>query len=181
MNVVGKILIGVITFMSVLFMAFSLAVYAAHQNWKAKATTLQQQLSKERQELKGLQDHRDRLAADLDAEKRSFAARQVTLADEEKKLQADLVTKRNLLAATQAEQQNGMKAMQEAQTAMAGTDAEVNRLRKEIKDTDQQRKDAFDQMVVETDRAHQAGNELNAVKATNATLIQDLQKFKAGK
>jgi chromosome segregation ATPase len=181
MNVVGKILIGLVTFMSVLFMAFALAVYASHQNWKAKATALQQQLTKERQDLKTLQDQRDRLSADIEAEKRSLGARLVTLEAEQKNLDADLVAKRKVLADTQVEQQKGMKAMQVAQETMAKTDAELKGLRQTKQDTDKQRDDELAQAVISTDQANQAANELNAVKATNKTLIQDLMKYKAGK
>ena len=39
MNLVGKIFVVSILVMSVLFMAFAMAVYATHQNWRERSST----------------------------------------------------------------------------------------------------------------------------------------------
>ncbi len=73
MNLVGKIFVVLIVFMSVVFMSFAVAVNATHKNWKnvvtAPDTGLEDQLKKERQTNQVLVEERDSKTKELNAEK----------------------------------------------------------------------------------------------------------------
>ncbi len=68
-----------------------------------------------------------------------------------------------------------MKATQVTATNLT---AERDQLRKDLAEARKQREDTFKKMVALTDELHQTANELTALKATNVTLVQDLQKYK---
>jgi len=76
MNLVGKILIVAILFMSLLFMAFALALYTTHRNWKeAVQNDLAPQLKDELAENKKLTAESDKLKQQFEANGRPSSRR----------------------------------------------------------------------------------------------------------
>ena len=80
MNLVGKILTGIICFFCVILMAFVLAVYAAHTNWKNKATALQEDLQKAKTEVAELKTSQETSSTtDYAAENKELSERLANL------------------------------------------------------------------------------------------------------
>ncbi len=69
MNFIGKIFVVLILVMSVVFMAFAVAVYGTHQNWKEKAEQEAQRVANLQTTLQEREDEKDQLQKDLDQEK----------------------------------------------------------------------------------------------------------------
>jgi hypothetical protein len=166
MNLIGKIFIVLIFIMSLVFMSFAIAVYSTHTNWREvverkEATStqplgLKYQLENARKDNQALKDEHERLLGEAKAEKERQAAALAALASEYKTLtdqHKQLVEKHNVLdekhkadLATLATQSDTLKA----QTA------EVAGLRDEIRKTQADRDERFNQVVTLTEALNQA-------------------------
>src|SRR5687767_947752 len=91
MNLVGKIFVVLIFVMSLVFMAFSIAVYATHRNWRdavlgnpaQNKTGLKEELQKAENRFKDMEASRLRLETEL-ANMSSSKARAVAALEEER-------------------------------------------------------------------------------------------------
>ena len=179
MNLVGKILTGIICFFCVILMAFVLAVYAAHTNWKAKAMDLQANLQKAKAEKDELQAKSDKAALDFDQERKLLADVVANLKSEVANVQKardDLTKQKDDLEKARAANENAMVLTQKNCEALH---TEVLDLRKRIKDVEQDREDKFKAMVKATDDLNQAVNLYNGLRDRTVTLAKDLANAKA--
>ena len=179
MNLVGKILTGIICFFCVILMAFVLAVYAAHTNWKAKALALQAELQKAKDENKSLQERSDKAALDFSKE-RQLQAQVIGNLEAEKanltKARDELTKQKDDLEKARAANENAMVLTQKNCESLH---TEVLDLRKRIKDVELDREDKFKAMVKATDDLNQAVNLYNALRDRTVTLARDLADAKA--
>jgi len=182
MNLVGKILTGLIALFSVLFMAFALAVYAAHTNWKNKVmdpqSGLQAQLDKEKKNVKDLNAQVDKLKQDLDAERKALVARVKSLEDEKGRLQTERAKQEKDLAALDQKWREATGAVTAASVNVTGLAEQVKQLRDNIRAAEKKQNEDFDKMKKMTDQMHQLASDLGALKGTNQTLVADLQKYR---
>ena len=195
MNLVGKIFIVLIFLMSVLWMGFSVAVYATHKNWmevvenpeataeKPLGLRLQVQRQKERnQEVK---DQLDKITAELAAEKAAKRQALSKLETENAELQRQRDDQDKRVAAlvqSEADALAQLKATQEAEAALrveiaggaAPDGSQVTGLREEIRVAQADRDKYFDEVVKLTDQLHQAANEYRSLRDRVVTLTADL-------
>ena len=68
MNLLGRLLIVLILVGSIIFMSFSVVLYATHTNWRERATTLQKQLDDKNKDLNKLQTLKDTMETTLKLE-----------------------------------------------------------------------------------------------------------------
>jgi len=115
MNLIGKILVGVIFVMSIVFMTLGIVLYQTQSDWKEKAkdseakrSQIQNQNAKLETEIKNLEDEHKRLVAELQDDKDKLIAKNRELADENNMLSVesnvlnqDIDSKTKLLASTQ--------------------------------------------------------------------------------
>jgi hypothetical protein len=179
MNLVGKILTGIICFFCVILMAFVLAVYAAHTNWKNKATALQEDLQKVKTEVAELKTSKDKLTTDYAAEKKELSERLANLKsalDDTQKDRDALKIQKDDLEKKRTENEAAMLLTQKNCEALH---AEVVDARKRIKDIEVDSDAKFKAMVKATDELNQKKNEYDALRARTTTLAQDLVAAKA--
>src|SRR4029078_9247260 len=92
MSLVGKIFTMLILILSIIFMAFSMMVFATHKNWKATAGTLQTPLAAANTALQDSQAAVERekteLAREQAARKAALASLQVRASGAEQRLAA---------------------------------------------------------------------------------------------
>jgi hypothetical protein len=177
MNLVGKIFIVLVFIMSCLFMGFAVAIYASHTNWKtvvdAPETGLEAQLVKEKSKSGQLASERDRLAEQRDAE--GLAKRDVmgkmqtetqTLAE-----QRDEAIKQ----VTQLNQdlRESTAVLGENHKTLAALRAEVDKLRTEIRQEQQEKDTAVSKVVELTDNQHDLANELASLQNRQKALAED--------
>jgi seryl-tRNA synthetase len=188
MNLVGKIFVVLILVMSVLFMAFAMAVYATHRNWRevveltpdkvvpGKEVGLKYQLEKARADNKALNDQMDSLKKQVEAE---LAAKIAAVT----KLESELEIKKEDLKKLEARQAELEKVARENVAAMNSTQANSTDYRKELeaqrKTVEEAQKDRdanFKAVVRLTDELNQAVNEKELLKNRTDELAKDLAK-----
>jgi predicted RNase H-like nuclease (RuvC/YqgF family) len=180
MNLIGKILTVAIFVMSLVFMAFAVAVFATHTNWKMKVTNtdpnlgplgLKPQLDAKMAENEALGNDIEQLKNALAKER---AARVNALAAAEAKLietQRQLTQSESDLAKLQTQHQVLVETNNATQNTLTALTDEVTKLRDEIRTAQQERDNYFDQMVALTDTLNQANIEKNRLTERRDQLL----------
>lgn len=187
MNLLGKIFVGLILVLSVVFMGFSVAVYATHKNWydaiyrkapgpHGEPIGLQIQLDEKKKQYENLQAQFNSLQAELATEKAMRRQQLAKLQDEKSTLDKEY----NRLAQQEADLiQREKDAAANVKTAQATLDSklqEIDLLRKEIDDARQARDDRFQEVVKLTDDLHQAEGEAARLKERSLYLGEQIAK-----
>jgi hypothetical protein len=194
MNLVGKILNVLILVMSVIFMAFAVAVYATHKNWRdvverpreqagpGKEAGLKYQLEDARNDYEKLQGEKNSLEATLTAEKVAAAQALAKLYNEYNLATAELERLRKDLDDSDQERRSALAGMEENEKRLAALRAEVEGdgqtpgLRERKARAEQLREQYFNEMVRLTNEWHQAVNEMKRLRDYQQVLRQDLDK-----
>ncbi|MGQ9576117.1 MAG: hypothetical protein ACUVUC_12440 [Thermoguttaceae bacterium] len=185
MNLVGKILTGLIALFSIVFMALVLAVYATHTNWREEAKKLEKSLQQLRTEKDALEAKRKELELASAAEikflqdhlgsarkwRETLEAENKKQADELKNLEMKLDTAQNALKATQDN-------MNDLYVQIYGDGKGKIGLRQQVLDEQQKRDAEFQKSVALQDQADQLASFLSTLRARIFTLSQDLQKYR---
>ncbi|HVW38608.1 MAG TPA: hypothetical protein VHB99_14935 [Pirellulales bacterium] len=190
MNLIGKIFVVMITVMSLVFMAFSVMVYATHKNWMAVVNRTQQevkpgeplglkeQLKEAKAKADNLQAELNKLKTEVDSE---TAARRAQLAKLQTEL-TDVVKERDELIKREAtltqENRQALEATQQAQKMLDAKIAEIDTLRDQMAKAYTDRDQNFDTLVKLTDEYNQAVNERERLKANTLALSAQLAKDK---
>lgn len=183
MTLLGKIFTVLILIMSVLFMGFSIVVYATHRNWQMLVDNptatdkyplgLKQRLETMKETNVNLRTEIDRLNSKLAAEQ---AARRHALGGLETKLvegQKRLEEKEAELRARQSAQGEAAAALKTAQLTVEALRKEVEGLRAEIRVAQEDRDMQFDKVVTLTDQLHAAqGVERNLTERTQQLIAE---------
>ncbi len=156
MNLVGKIFTMLILVMSILFMAFAVAVYHTHRNWKElaqKADTNVKELTTENQRL---EDERiqleNRLAHERAARRTALARLETQVQEKQQQFDARNQQYSDLLA----QQRTAIDAMQNAQRQLDQLKQQIQGLQEEIRVAQQDRDQQFARVRELTDQIHQA-------------------------
>ncbi len=176
MNLVGKALTVLILVMSILFMAFSIAVYATHQNWKALAQSTQGQLQSVRQENSRLSDeieqHKNRLAHERAARRSALARLESQVQQKQQQFDARNQQYTDLLA----QQRTSIEAVENAQRQLDQLKEQIKQLQTEILTAQQDRDQQFDRVVQLTDRLYQAQGLRDRLEARLRELTEDFTR-----
>jgi hypothetical protein len=186
MNLVGKIFVVLILVMAILFMAFAMAVYATHKNWRElvqneqptpdKPLGLAPQLKRAQDENKKLNDENEKLKQQYDAEK---AAKLQALTKLERDLEAvrgDLKTLEKKLAELEEAKRRAVAAMSSTQINATDYRKELDSQRKTIGEAQKDRDAHFKEVVRLTEALHQAANEKDLLTKRTDELAKDLAK-----
>jgi myosin heavy subunit len=177
MNLVGKIFIVLIFVMSAVFMAFSVAVYASHTNWrnvvKAPDTGLEAQLNGQKLKNEQLQSQLTKMEEQLAFEqktKREALAKQAT---EEEAFKRERDQQEAALAKLNQDLREAVATMAATQETLKALRGDVNGLKAEIQQAQEDRDTAFGEMVRVTDELHDAANELKTLQDRSNRLAAD--------
>lgn len=190
MNLLGKIFVVLILVMSILFLGFSVAVYATHKNWKAvvlrprdqvkpgEPMGLKYELEDAKAKAKELQDQLTKLQQANQTEDNSRRAQLARLETEK----AVVTKERDQLTEERAKLTEGQRRSTEAaQVAQALLDEKLKEsdgLRQEIAETHEARDTAFKQAVALTDKLHEAEGEEARLKASNQGLVKQMAQMR---
>ncbi|HVA45739.1 MAG TPA: hypothetical protein VNH11_05070 [Pirellulales bacterium] len=190
MNLLGKIFVVLILVMSLLFLGFSVAVYATHKNWKAVALRPRDQAKPGepmglKYELEDAKFKADGLQAQLkklqeatqteDNSRRAQLARLETTKAELKKEYDQLVEQ---LAKLTEGQRRATEAAQVAQELLSAKLEEIDKARQEIAETHEARDTAFKEAVALTDKLHEAEGERDRLTASTRTLVRQMAQMR---
>ena len=183
MNLVGKIFVVLILVMSIVFMAFSIATYATHRNWrdvvmgtavrnnedglKFKLTQAENRAKEVEAarlrletELTNVKSSRDRAVAALETERDHAVKETGRLYTEIKRLNKDVADAVNAMGLTQ----DTLKKLREQMVV----------LQEQIDTARLERDEKFKEVVKLTDDVAQATGELSRLDQTNKKLVQDM-------
>lgn len=182
MNFVGKIFVVLITVMSLVFMAFAVAVYSTHKNWRdvvmnptpapGKELGLKPKLDQARAANNDLQLQIEALKASIETEQ-AGRREQVAKLEQEKELLTRERDERLREQATLVEQtRRSIAAMEATQQTLEKLREEVVGLRTRIVEVSQDRDKHFARMVELTDQLQQADGRLKLLEARNTELLE---------
>lgn len=191
MNLLGKIFVVLILVMSLLFLGFSVAVYATHKNWKSvvlnprdkvkpgEPVGLKYELEDAKAKAKELQDQLTKLQQAVQTEDNARRAQLARLetAKAELKKEYDLLVEQ--LAKLTEGQRRATEAAQVAQALLAEKLKEIDEARTEIAETHEARDTAFKEAVALTDKLHEAEGELARLTASSQNLIKQVAAYRA--
>lgn len=180
MNFIGKIFVVLITVMSLAFMSFAVAVYATHRNWRdIVLNELRPQLDEARAENQSLRDTLERLTNDLQSEQTNRRTQVAKLEQEKELLQRERDERQRETAELVEERRRSIAAMEATQRTLENLRAEVDRLREEIVQAQQDRDDHFKRMVALTDEVQQLEGRRNLLEARNMQLLEQVARQNA--
>lgn len=187
MTTLGKVFTVLIFIMSILFMGFSVVVFATHRNWKmlvdntdtAKGPLgFKQQLQAQIETNKGLRAELDsltnRLAVEMAARRSALSALETKLADAQQRL----TQKEAELAGLQSAQTEATAAINLAETRLAELVVDIQKLRDEIRVVQGQRDESFQRVVDLTDKLYSAAGVERNLKERADQLIGEISKYK---
>ena len=179
MNLVGKILTGLIALFSIVFMTLVLAVYATHKNWREEVlgpNGLSKLLADAQASNKALNEELTKRIKDLEAEK---VAKKDALA----KLENELSVLKEEYATRKKNQDDLEKAARESVAAMNATQTNatdyrksLDGLRAEIAAAQKERDDHFNRVVKLTEDLNQAENDKEQLRKRNVDLAKDVAR-----
>ena len=185
MTLVGKIFTVLIFVMSVVFMSFTVAVYATHKNWRDIVINgtdterpLVEQLEQKEKRNQQLRDQQARLEAELTAQKKAYEQGLGKLESEYDRLKANhesLVERQKDLLTSQRE---AIAALDTAHKTLESLRKENSGLTADIFAAEKAKDEAFKEVVRLTEANHAAVSELERVKKRQVELAQDLAKVR---
>lgn len=174
MNLLGKILTGLIAIAAIMLLIVSLMVYATHKNWKTEAESLKQQLAEQRNQNQQLTSKKDALESQLQAEVEAAQQDVRKLESERVQLIAQNRTIQTQLDGLLQEQRRNTAAVASTQANNERLTEELASLRLKLKEDRQKRDEAFATTIRATDEVHQAQGKLNTLVERNQQLTQEL-------
>ncbi|MDR0706157.1 MAG: hypothetical protein LBF88_14380 [Planctomycetaceae bacterium] len=173
MNLIGRMFIVLIFIMSIMFMAFSVAIYATHTNWKKRTEDLSALLKESETQKKQLADSRDNMVREFNEE---LSKRRAVIANLETKVEE--ISKENKQYKEELTQLNevkeqGIASVKLSHESMQSLRAEVDGLRKDLRKAQEDWAKLNTELVAKTDEAHDLALQLTNYRSTGEQLLQD--------
>lgn len=178
MTLVGKIFTMLIFVLSIVFMAFSIMVFATHRNWKTQAGKLQADLAVLQTQKKDADDAllrtRNDLAAEQAARRAALASLQVRVA----RAEGLLTTKEKELADLSSQHSQVAEANKQAQDRLVALEDEAKKLRDDLRGAQKDRDQIFVSVVKLTEDLNQAQSQLENLQEVNKEATFEMGKMK---
>lgn len=190
MNLLGRIFVVLILVMSLLFLGFSVAVYATHKNWKAVALRpreeakpgqpagLKYQLEDERAKVKALQDQLAKLQQAVQTEDQARRAQLAKLETSRAELKKEYDQQVLELAGLKEGERRAVEAAQVAQEMLDNKMKEIDQLRSDIAQAYEDRDTRFKEAVALTDKLHEAEGELARLQSNTQMLVRQVALYR---
>lgn len=178
MTLVGKIFTMLILIMSIVFMAFSMMVFATHKNWKDTAGKLNTSLTTANTALKDAKEALERVKTDFAREQASRKAALAALQVRASRAEDAEAAKQNELATLAATHSKATATAEEAQRRMAILEDETKRLRDELRHAQQNTDKMFLTVVDLTDKLNQAESLRQNLEERNREATQQMSQMK---
>lgn len=186
MSFVGKILIVLICVMSVVFATMAIMVYATHTNWRdvVKRPQAVGGLPKGLEgQLQDVRQERDELRAKWEAAKKDLENERIVKGNDLAKLETTVAELRQQRANLEKQNQDLKTSQGEAVAAMTKTQDTLKKLREEVdtlrtnlRDAQQQRDESFEKAVALADQVHQREIDLKRLIGEKNDLSADITR-----
>jgi hypothetical protein len=173
MNLIGRMFIVLIFVMSLMFMAFSVTIYATHTNWKKRTEDLSVLLKDSETQKKQLTDSRENMVREFNEE---LSKRRAVIANLETKVEE--ISKENkqykdeLIQLNEVKEQ-GIASVKLSHESMQSLRAEVDGLRKDLRKAQEDWAKLNTELVAKTDEAHDLALQLTTYRSVGEKLLQD--------
>jgi len=178
MTLVGKIFTVLIFVMSLVFMSFSVMVFATHKNWKEQASATNTKLTSANalnDQLKTKQAELEmQLATEQAARRAALAALQTRLV----RAEAAVSEKQGELDKLFTDHAQVAEAAKMAETRLESLTTEVTGLRDTLRNTQKDRDELFDKVVALTDQFNQLEGVRVRLDERNTQLAQQVSRMK---
>ncbi len=183
MNLVGKIFIVVIFVMSLVFMTLAMMVYAMHKNWRNEVVNespdkpgLNRRLQNEQAHNKDLTDQLDKLKQHGEEEKHAQQQAATKLENELDQIKKERKQLEASLADLEKAKRDSVAAMNATQKNSADYRQELEKLRTDVLQAQQDRDAHFKEVVRLTDLLNEAANEKELLRKRTEDMGKDLAK-----
>lgn len=178
MTLVGKIFTMLIFVLSVVFMAFSIMVFATHRNWKVYAGKLQADLAVLQTQKKDADDALLRTQNDLAAEQAARRAALASLQVRVSRAEQLLAAKEKELADLSSQLSGATEAANQAQQRLVALETETKKLRDDLRGAQQARDEMLVSTAALTDTLNQAQSQLNNLQEVNKEATFEMGRMK---
>jgi len=182
MTLVGKIFTVLIFVMSIVFMSFSVMVFATHKNWKEYVTNpttgLQKQLDLAKQAKSDADAQIASLKENLRNEQAARAAAIGVLTARNVRLESDLSAKQAELETTSTNLTTVSATAQQAQSRLSSLEDEVSKLRGDLRKTEEDLEGQVLSVVKLTDDLNQAVTLRDQEKEKNTQAVLQIAQMK---
>jgi len=184
MNALGKLFVVLIFVMSIIFMSFAMMVYATHRNWYAivlnqepgqpKGLKIQvQELKQQNQDLTNrLESLRQEVEQQIAAKTQALAK----LETERQVLQQERDERQRQLTDLVQNERQAVAAMDAAHKTLKSLRDEVDRIRTNYSEVQQQKDESFKELVRLTDQLNVAENQLKTLKEVEMELNEQIAR-----
>ncbi|MAR11949.1 MAG: hypothetical protein CL681_18535 [Blastopirellula sp.] len=174
--------------MSVGFLFLSLTVFATHRNWRAEVMRPEAANGQPKGlkfQIQDQQEINENLRNELEASKRTLAAEKAarraviaTLAKKVKELEAELTTQIADFQALQATNNTNANTLQQKTQYLANLTTEVEGLRQEIRDAQQERDEKVETVVALTDKVNSSNGQARQLAERRGQLLAQVTQLK---
>ena len=173
MNLLGKLLIVLILIGSIVFMSFSVVLYATHTNWRDRAITLKDDLDKKTADFNELQRLKDSMEAALKLEITRQGESIVAFRDKVQQLTRDWEEAKSEVTQLQEALALQVAAVQASQETTERLRVRLDGQSKALADAQNDWVDMSTQLAKKIDEAHSLALQLATYQTTAAQLAQD--------
>ena len=174
MNLIGKILVGVIFVMSIMFMTLGVVVYMTQRDWKNKfndandkTSQFQTQNNNLQNELASLKDEKERLVSELQDDVAKLQAKNIDLSKENDRLNSEASDNQHSVDLAN-------KTLTSTQENMAELRDDWRSIKKQLETAQSDLHKLFAELVAATDTARILAMDLASLKSTSDVLNKDL-------
>jgi cell division protein FtsB len=174
MTLLGKILTVLIIVMSVVFMSFSIMVFATHRNWHDHATDLRAQVENLELRRGALEHQIESLHNDIAVERAARRAALGSLQTKKDALEDELAEREQQLANVQAQVTIAAENVRTAENNLARLTDEVQQLRDNLRETLLDRDRQFAQVVELQDRVNEVQGVRQQLEERRSELLAEV-------
>jgi uncharacterized protein YhaN len=180
MNLVGKIFVVIIFVLSLVFMTTAMVVYTMQKNWRDVVlnpqTGLAPKLQIAQHDKQVLTDQLEKLKKDVEAEKKAQQQAYAKVENERDTLRQERKTLEASLAELEKAKRDAVAAMNATQKNATDFRQQLDKLRTDTLQSQQDRDAHFKKVVELTDQLNEAANEKEQLRKRMEDLSKDLAK-----
>lgn len=172
MNLMAKMFIVLILIMSVMFMGFSVVIYATHTNWKDRCAKLEAALNETKTKAKQMLDARDSINRGLDEELSRRGTSIANLTTKVEELDKENKAFKDELAQLKSDQRETVAAINISHNNLALLRGEHEEHKKALRLAQSDWATLYSNLVAKTDEAHALALDLATYRSVGQQLTQ---------
>jgi len=173
MNLVGKIFVILILIMSIMFMSFAVVIYATHTNWKERAAKLDADYKEAQKKVQQITTEKNDLETNLKEEISRRQGAINNLATKVEELEKQNKEFKDELTKLNENKEQTIAVVKLSHESQANLRAEVEGLRKNLRESQEKWAGLYTQYVAKTDEAHDLALKLSTYRSVGERLAKD--------